>query len=147
MLLGVDMDSSFKDLTIVDIISEHHTYLRRLTEERWKDISDIEFSHTEWFLLSKLHQDSLSISKAASIINISRQAMQKCAKKLEDRGYIKFTQSEGNKRDKFMILTKEGLECSVKNSKLKEEIELEISKKIGNDTLKYLKETLQKYLI
>ncbi|QEN04334.1 MarR family transcriptional regulator [Thiospirochaeta perfilievii] len=133
-----------ENLTIIDLISEQHLVLRKLVEDRWMEISNIEFSHTEWFLLSKTEQESLTISKAATLIGISRQAMQKCAKKLEERGYINFFYKKDNKRDKYIVLTETGRDCCNKNNNLKKRIENEIIENIGNVKVKDFKELLKK---
>lgn len=132
-----------ENLTIIDLISEQHLVLRKLVEDRWMEISNIEFSHTEWFLLSKTEQESLTISKAATLIGISRQAMQKCTKKLEERGYINFFYKKDNKRDKYIVLTETGRDCCNKNNLLKERIENEIIKNIGNAPIGNLKRLLK----
>jgi DNA-binding MarR family transcriptional regulator len=131
------------NLSLIDLVSEKHAILRKKAESRWRENSDIEFSHTEWFLLSKAEQESLSISQAAHIIDISRQAMQKCAKNLEARGYITLVFIEGNKRDKYITLTKTGKESCKKNNLLKGEIEDEIIRTLGEETVINLKRLLK----
>ena len=141
------INSNLDKLTVIDLISEQHTVLRKYAEDKWKDVSDIEFSHTELFLLSKVEYSKLSISQAAGIIKISRQAMQKCAKKLEERGYIKFEYMDGNKRDKYMALTDSGKACCKVNNRLKEDLEREIGERIGEDSLNFLRSILGKSLL
>ncbi len=134
----VDKDN----LALIDLVSEKHAKLRKEAENRWRAHYDIDFSHTEWFLLSKAQQESLSISKAAHILGISRQAMQKCARNLESRGYITLVFIEGNKRDKYVTLTEEGRVLCQKNNRLKSEIEDEIIEILGNEAVATLKKLL-----
>lgn len=141
------MNAKFEDLTVIDMISEQHTLLRKLTEERWQEVSDIDFSHTDFFLLGKVAQGDFSISRAAAMIKISRQAMQKCAAKLEERGYLYFKRMEGNQRDKFMALTDAGEACSAQYEAVKRNVEKEIAGKIGEKTLAKLKEILGTELV
>ncbi len=138
------MEFNIDDLTLIDLISEKHAHLRKTVEKRWEEQSEIRFSHAEWYLLSKIEQKSLTISQAASIIGISRQAMQKSVKKLEDRGYIRSSFQEGNKRDKFLFLTKTGKECCKKNNRLKIKLELELEKVLGENEVARLKELFRK---
>lgn len=128
------------NLNIIDLISENHIKLRRIVEDRWIESNEEEISHTEGFLLAKISMGKISIAEVARQANISRQAMFKCAKKLELRGYLKFT-------NKYAELTDKGLAYCKKSIKLKEDIEKEIINNIGQKNLELLKEILNKNLI
>lgn len=132
-------------LNIIDLISENHIKLRRLAEDRWLKTEEEEISHTEAFLLAKLSMGKISISEAARQAHISRQAMFKCAKKLELRGYIKFNVDEKN--NKYAYLTNKGKDYCVKSEELKQSLENEICKNIGKEKLEILKEILNENLI
>nr|WP_321453471.1 MarR family transcriptional regulator [uncultured Carboxylicivirga sp.] len=134
------MAFDYSKLTLVDLISEKHAQLRRKVEETWKNQSEIDLSHNEWYLLSKIEQQSITISQAASIIGMSRQAMQKIVKKLELRGFIISKFQEGNKRDKYLHLTKLGDECCQKNIEIKNELELDLRQKLGEKEVDRLKQ-------
>ena len=131
-----------KNLNIIDLISEKHIILRREVEDRWKAIDEEEISHTEALLLAKINMGRIALAEVARQANISRQAMYKCAKKLENRGYLKFVADENN--NKYTELTKKGIEYCEKSIALKEKIEEEISKVIGLENLKLIKELLNK---
>ena len=131
-----------KNLNIIDLISEKHIILRREVEDRWKAIDEEEISHTEALLLAKISMGRIALAEVARQANVSRQAMYKCAKKLEDRGYLKFVADENN--NKYTELTEKGVEYCEKSIDLKEKIEEEISKIIGLDKLKLIKELLNK---
>jgi len=141
------MHSRIGNLNVIDIISERHAMLRKIAEERWQEASDLDFSHTELFLISKAGQESLTVSQAAAIMKISRQAMQKCAAGLEARGYLGFERQAGNRREKFMVLTEAGAACSRRYEGVKEGIEREIGEKIGKDALAKLKAILSAELL
>lgn len=131
-----------KDLNIIDLISEKHIILRRNVEERWKICEEEEISHTEALLLAKIKMEKISIAEVARQANISRQAMFKCAKKLEARGYLKFVKNERN--NKYTELTEKGKNYCEKSKELKEKIEKEISIILGKDNLEMLKNLLVK---
>lgn len=131
-----------KDLNIIDLISEKHIILRRNVEERWKICKEEEISHTEALLLAKIKMEKISIAEVARQANISRQAMFKCAKKLEARGYLKFVKNERN--NKYTELTEKGKNYCEKSKELKEKIEKEISIILGKDNLEMLKNLLVK---
>lgn len=109
-----------KNLNIMDLISEKHIILRREVEDRWKAIDEEEISHTEALLLAKISMGRIALAEVARQANISRQAMYKCAKKLEDRGYLKFVADENN--NKYTELTEKGIEYCEKSIALKEKI-------------------------
>ena len=131
-----------RDLNIIDLISEKHIILRRDVEERWAECEEEDISHTEALLLAKVNMGKISIAEVARQVNISRQAMFKCAKKLEMRGYLKFVISESN--NKYTELTDKGKDYCKKSTKLKEQIEREIANVIGKAELEVLKDLLSK---
>lgn len=131
-----------RDLNIIDLISEKHIILRRDVEERWAECEEEDISHTEALLLAKVNMGKISIAEVARQANISRQAMFKCAKKLEMRGYLKFVISESN--NKYTELTDKGKDYCKKSTKLKEQIEREIANVIGKAELEVLKDLLSK---
>jgi DNA-binding MarR family transcriptional regulator len=138
------MKNYLENLNLIDLISEKHLVLRKTTEEAWQQVSTIEISHTEAHLLARVNQESITIAKAAKTLNISRQAMHKCAKQLESRGYIEFVYKEGNTRDKFMILTDLGKAYCKQSNELKEKLEQQIAEEIGQENVSILKECLKK---
>lgn len=131
-----------EDLNIIDLISEKHIVLRREVEERWAESEEEEVSHTEALLLAKISMGKISIAEVARQANISRQAMFKCAKKLEIRGYLKFVISERN--NKYTELTDKGKDYCKKSKELKEKLETEISDVLGKKKVETLKELLNK---
>ena len=130
------------ELSIIDLISEKHIELRREVEERWAEMGVDEISHTEALLLAKINMGKISIAEVARQANISRQAMYKCAKKLEERGYLKFVVDEKN--SKYTELTLKGENYCIKSKKLKREIENEISNIIGEEGFLILKSILNR---
>jgi len=134
------MEFDIEKLTLIDLISEKHACLRKTLEQRWEAQSEKRFSHAELHLLARIEQQNLTISKAASVVGISRQAMQKSVTKLEAQGYISTEFRDGNQRDKFLSLTKSGKEFCRKNNRLKTELEEELEKNLGSDEVRRLKE-------
>ena len=130
------------ELSIIDLISEKHIEQRREVEERWAEMGVDEISHTEALLLAKINMGKISIAEVARQANISRQAMYKCAKKLEERGYLKFVVDEKN--SKYTELTLKGENYCIKSEKLKREIENEISNIIGEEGFLILKSILNR---
>lgn len=138
------MKNYLENLNLIDLISEKHLVLRRKTEEVWGQVGGAEISHTEAHLLARIDQESITIAKAAKTLNISRQAMHKCAKQLETRGYLQFFYQNGNTRDKIMVLTDLGNAYCKESNALKEKLEKEISEQIGQKNVDILKTYLKK---
>lgn len=130
------------NLNIIDLISEKHIVLRREVEERWSDSGEDEITHTEALLLAKINMGRISLAEVARQANISRQAMHKCAKKLEEKGYLVFVSSQGN--NTYTELTEKGVEYCKKSIVLKNRIEEEIVEKIGKENIELIKELLKK---
>lgn len=135
------MDINLEGLNLIDLISEKHIILRREVEERWKMSNEEEISHTEGFLLAKLDMKRTSLAEIARQANVSRQAMYKCAKKLEDRGYVVFVVDSDH--NKYTELTAKGREYCKKSKQLKEQIEKEIEAILGHESIQMLKELLK----
>ncbi|EGT2191548.1 MarR family transcriptional regulator [Clostridium perfringens] len=131
-----------RDLNIIDLISEKHIILRRGVEERWAELEEEDISHTEALLLAKINMGKISIAEVARQANISRQAMFKCAKKLEMRGYLKFVVNESN--NKYTELTVKGKDYCKKSTELKEQMEREIAEVLGKDKVEALKDLLSR---
>nr|WP_302596042.1 winged helix DNA-binding protein [uncultured Cellulosilyticum sp.] len=133
------MKDQLKKLNLIDLISEKHIVLRREVEQRWERTMESEISHTEAMLLAKLSMGRIALAEVARQANISRQAMSKCAKQLEVKGYLVF-EAEG--KGKYARLTEKGQEYCENSKKLKQAIEKEITEKIGKEAISLLKNLL-----
>lgn len=130
-----------RNLNIIDLISEKHIALRREVEERWSKSGEEEITHTEAMLLAKINMGKISLAEVARQANVSRQAMHKCARKLEDKGYLKFIASESNQT--YTSLTEKGILYCKKSNELKEKIEQEIAENLGRENMELIKEILK----
>lgn len=137
------MDAEPTDQTVIDLISDKHAALRRVAEERWERGAGYAMSHAEAHLLAMVRRGSLSIAQASRLLNVSRQAAQKCASRLEDRGFLTFARAPGNARDKYLLLSPSGLAYCDDSERLKRLIEREIEDAIGSERLSALKDLLR----
>lgn len=137
------MKEVLKDLNLIDLISEKHIVLRREVEERWTQTMTEQISHTEAMLLAKLSMGRIALAEVARQANISRQAMSKCAKQLEEKGYLTFETSKEGK-GKYAKLTTKGEAYCQESKQLKMRIEQEIVDEIGEEAVRHLKELLKK---
>ena len=130
-----------KKLNIIDLISEKHITLRREVEERWSKSGEEDITHIEAMLLAKINMGKISLAEVARQANVSRQAMYKCAKKLEVKGYLEFIASESNQT--YTCLTEKGVLYCKKSNELKDIIEEEITQKLGEENMKLIKKLLE----
>lgn len=130
-----------RNLNIIDLISEKHITLRREVEERWSKSGEEDITHTEAMLLAKINMGKISLAEVARQANVSRQAMHKCAKKLEEKGYLEFIANESNQT--YTSLTEKGSLYCKKSNDLKEKIEQEIAENLGEENIKLIKKLLE----
>ncbi len=137
------LNSELHNLDLIDLLSEHHILLRRITEKLWNDSSDIYISNSEWFIIARIYQKQPTISYVSKQVDISRQATHKLIKSLESKGLVVVKNVENNKKDKCIKLTALGEECYEKNESLKATIEKKIADHIGTEQLILLKDILK----
>ncbi|MFJ8063619.1 MarR family winged helix-turn-helix transcriptional regulator [Psychrobacillus sp. NPDC096426] len=137
------MDLKIENLDLIDVLSERHLQLRKITEKLWNDSSAIYLSNSEWFIMSRIYKKQPTIAFVTKHVDISRQATHKFIKSLEAKGLVEISNAEHNKKDKCIRLTKLGEECYEKNESLKANLEKEIAEKIGPEQLKLLKDFLK----
>ncbi|WP_294388750.1 MarR family transcriptional regulator [uncultured Clostridium sp.] len=122
-------------------MQKHIIKLRREVEERWSKSGEEDITHTEAMLLAKINMGKISLAEVARQANVSRQAMHKCAKKLEEKGYLEFIASESNQT--YTCLTEKGVLYCKKSNELKDIIEEEITQKLGEENMKLIKKLLE----
>ncbi len=137
------LNSELHNLDLIDLLSEHHILLRRISEKLWNDSSDINISNSEWFIIARIYQKQPTISYVSKQVDISRQATHKLIKSLESKGLVVVKNVENNKKDKCIKLTVLGEECYEKNESLKATIEKKIADHIGTEQLILLKDILK----
>ncbi|GEL76347.1 MarR family winged helix-turn-helix transcriptional regulator [Tenuibacillus multivorans] len=137
------MDSDLEHLDLVDLISERHLLLRRITEELWNDSSDIYISNSEWFIMARIYKKQPAISYVSKNVDISRQATHKFIKRLESQGLVEVMNVKNNKKEKCIKLTPLGEEYYEKNEALKASLEKKIADKIGEKQVAFLKDLLK----
>ena len=137
------LDYELQSLDLIDLISERHIQLRRITEDLWNDNSDIYISNSEWFIMARIYKKQPTIAYVSKHVDISRQATHKFMKNLEGKGLLKISSLENNKKDKCVQLTELGEQCYEKNEALKADLEKKIIDKVGNEKFGILKEILK----
>lgn len=125
---------------LIDLISNQHKRLRQTIVQRWQAECDVHFSASEWYLLSIIAEKSQTISQVAQHIGISRQAMQKSVKRLVELGVISAEFRDGNKRDKYLQLTRLGKDYHKRYVELKQTLEHELIMQWGAENTEILRD-------
>lgn len=136
-------NSELQDLDLIDLLSERHSLLRRITEKAWNDQSEIYISNSEWYIMARIYKKRPTISYVTKNVEISRQAIHKFIKNLSAKGLVEIHDVENNKKEKCVQLTALGEECYEKNINLKAELEHKIAEKIGSERVALLHDLLK----
>ncbi|MEH7306800.1 MarR family winged helix-turn-helix transcriptional regulator [Neobacillus drentensis] len=145
-MIGVNRlisNSELQNLDLIDLISERHSLVRKISEKAWNDQSEIYISNSEWYIMARIYKKNPSISYVTKNVEISRQAIHKFIQKLSEKGLVEIKNVENNKKEKCIQLTSLGEECYEKNAALKAQLENKIAEKIGFDQVTILKEILK----
>jgi len=131
------------DLNLIDLISDRHYSLRRITEHQWNLAGNIPISNSEWFIIARIYKGTPTISYITKHVDITRQAVHKLIRKLESKGLIEIHNMENNKKVKCLQLTPFGQRCYELNEAYKAKIEEDIARVIGQQQLEHLKHILK----
>ncbi|MCG7337604.1 winged helix DNA-binding protein [Sporosarcina sp. ACRSM] len=131
-----------QNLDLIDLLSERHSLLRKISEQAWNNQSDIYISNSEWYIMARIYKKRPTISYVNKNVEISRQAIHKFIKQLEAKGLIEIHNVENNKKEKCVQLTALGEACYEKNEALKAQLEQKVAEKIGAEQVKLLKDLL-----
>jgi DNA-binding MarR family transcriptional regulator len=145
-MIGVNhliSNSELQNLDLIDLLSERHSLVRRISEKAWNDQSEIYISNSEWYIMARIYKRQPSISYVTKNVEISRQAIHKFIKKLSEKGLVEIKNVENNKKEKCIQLTALGEECYEKNEALKAQLENKIAAKIGTEQVTILKDLLK----
>ncbi|WP_138420577.1 MarR family winged helix-turn-helix transcriptional regulator [Aquibacillus sediminis] len=139
----MERNTEFERLDLIDLISERHNILRRISEKTWNDESEIYITNSEWYIMARIYKKQPTFSYVAKNVDISRQAIHKFIKKLETKGLVEVQNVENNKKEKCIRLTALGESCYEKNQVQKATIEKKIAEHIGEEQLLTLKHILK----
>ncbi|WP_066072558.1 MarR family winged helix-turn-helix transcriptional regulator [Neobacillus soli] len=145
-MIGVNRlisNSELQNLDLIDLISERHSLVRRISEKAWNDKSEIYISNSEWYIMARIYKKRPTISYVTKNVEISRQAIHKFIQNLSTKGLVEINNVENNKKEKCIQLTPLGEECYEKNAALKAQLENKIAEKIGIEQVNVLKGILK----
>lgn len=139
----MSVNSEFVNLDLIDLLSERHSLVRRISEIAWNDHSDVYISNSEWYIMARIYKKQPTISYVTKNVDITRQAIHKFIKNLAAKGLVEISSVENNKKEKRIRLTAFGEECYEKNAVLKANLENRIAEKVGVDQVNLLKDLLK----
>jgi DNA-binding MarR family transcriptional regulator len=133
----------YQHIDLIDLISERHGMLRKLSEDLWNDNSNLHISNSEWYIMSRIYKRQPTIAEVSKNVDISRQATHKFIKKMEEKNLVVVMNVKNNNKEKCIELTEFGNECFERNEALKASLEKKIADKIGEDQVVFLKKVLK----
>ncbi|MBN1467900.1 MAG: hypothetical protein JXM74_07810 [Fusobacteriaceae bacterium] len=136
------MENYLKSLNLIDLISEKHKELRKLSRTIALSKGIEDFCDNKIHLLSLLTLKKMTIAESARHMDISRQAVHKFSKILLEKNLIFMEDSKDNHKEKFMNLTESGQNFCDEMFNLKNSLENEIIKKIGKEKIEILRSIL-----
>ncbi|ANU26385.1 MarR family winged helix-turn-helix transcriptional regulator [Planococcus versutus] len=132
-----------QNLNLIDLLSERHMSIRRISEQAWNEESEIRISNSEWTIMAHIYKQQPTIASVTKNVDISRQAIHKFIKNLAAKDLVEIQNVQNNKKEKCIRLTTLGETCYEKNEVLKSQLERKIAEKIGAAQLKTLKAILE----
>ncbi|ULT57035.1 MarR family winged helix-turn-helix transcriptional regulator [Neobacillus drentensis] len=137
------MNPELDYLDLIDLLSERHLLLRRITEKLWNDSSDIHISNSEWFIMARIYKKQPTIADISKSVDISRQAVHKFIKSLQSKDLVEVMNVKNNNKEKCIKLTLLGEACYEKNAALKASLVKKVADKIGEQQVAFLKDLLK----
>ncbi|MBX7147383.1 MAG: MarR family transcriptional regulator [Alphaproteobacteria bacterium] len=118
--------------------------LKAIKKLRLQGHENLGLSHTG--LLANLDIQGTNMITLATRMGISKQAVGKLAKELEDKGYVQITADPDDKRATRLIYTKMGDQFLYDAHQIKQEIETEYTAILGKKNMETLRALLKKLL-
>ena len=137
------MGGDIMGINLIDLISDKHLILRKTVMEKMAEGPFADVTMAEGHLLNRIYGTRLSVSSAAREMDMSRQAVHRCALALEKRGYLLLQPGE-NRREKALVITEKGESFYNDNMALKKGMEREISHNLGQEDVRLLKSLLHR---
>ena len=83
---------------MLDALSERHGALRNIVENKANDKNRIHNSSSEWYIMAKLYVSKLTFVEVTQSVNLTRQAIHKAIKQLEEKELVKVENLVHNKK-------------------------------------------------
>lgn len=131
------------ELDFIDLLSERHAQLRQLTETAANVDQESKISSSEWYIISIIGAETYTLSELTALVKLTRQAIHKTVKQLEQKELVVLKAVTGNKKEKCVNLTTLGHDLWQRNQAYQQELEQHIKTTIGVAQFEQLKALLQ----
>lgn len=131
------------ELDFIDLLSERHAQLRQLTETAANVDQESKISSSEWYIISIIGAETYTLSELTALVKLTRQAIHKTIKQLEQKELVVLKAVTGNKKEKCVNLTTLGHDLWQRNQTYQQELEQHIKTTIGLAQFEQLKALLQ----
>lgn len=131
------------ELDFIDLLSERHAQLRQLTETAANVDQESKISSSEWYIISIIGAETYTLSELTALVKLTRQAIHKTIKQLEQKKLVVLKAVTGNKKEKCVNLTTLGHDLWQRNQTYQQELEQHIKTTIGVAQFEQLKALLQ----
>lgn len=131
------------ELDFIDLLSERHAQLRQLTETAANVDQESKISSSEWYIISIIGAETYTLSELTALVKLTRQAIHKTIKQLEQKELVVLKAVTGNKKEKCVNLTTLGHDLWQRNQTYQQELEQHIKTTIGVAQFEQLKVLLQ----
>lgn len=133
-----------EDADLINLISDRHNELRQKVEYLTaQQLPQIHFSSSEWYLITIIQYGSPSLAELTRIINLTRQAIHKAVKQLQQKAVVQIEAVPNNQKEKRVTLTPLGITCYEQYIANKVRLITHIGKVIGTSELAQLQDLLQ----
>lgn len=133
-----------EETDLINLISDRHHDLRQKVEYMTaQQLPQVHFGSSEWYLIMIIKYDRPSFAELTHKINLTRQAIHKALKQLEQKQVVQIESVPNNKKEKRVSLTQFGITCYEKYIENKQHIIEHISHVIGASEVAHLQQLLQ----
>lgn len=138
------MNKDKEETDLINLISDRHNDLRQKVEYMTLQQSpQVHFSSSEWYLITIIKYDNPSLAELTRIVNLTRQAIHKAIKQLEQKSVVQIESVPNNKKEKRVKLTKYGISCYERYAENKRLLIDHIGKVLGFSEIEYLQYLLE----
>ncbi|UQW82729.1 winged helix DNA-binding protein [Staphylococcus edaphicus] len=135
---------NLEETDLMNLISDRHNDLRQKVEYLTaQQLPQVQFGSSEWYLITIIKYDSPSLAELTQKINLTRQAIHKAVKQLEQKQVVQIEHVPNNKKEKRVTLTQLGITCYEKYIENKQQIIAHIAHVIGQSEVEQLHQLLQ----
>lgn len=129
---------------IMQLLLNYYEWFDASLQSMLAENGETAFSKAQSVIFVNLAEGRNTAVDIARHIGVSKQAVNKTVNELVDRGLLTLVVDEQDKRSRRIIPTKEGMETGLRAAKALYELEQELARRIGQDSIGALRRALEK---